>query len=95
MRHICHRLLVDRASLVSVLAVENDILVNHIAARPKKGTFATSLSDYLPSRSPLVVAGSLFSGLCLFLRRKRVLYLKGGPLAYARAILNTTPYKEA
>ncbi|GKR23696.1 hypothetical protein [Aeromonas caviae] len=93
--HICHRLLVDRASLVSVLAVENDILVNHIAARPKKGTFATSLSDYLPSRSPLVVAGSLFSGLCLFLRRKRVLYLKGGPLAYARAILNTTPYKEA
>lgn len=92
--HICHRLLVDRVGLVEVLVLENDILLNHVAARPKRGTFAASITDYLLPRSWLLTLGGVVSGLYLFARRKEVIYLKGGPLNYIRTLRNTTPFKD-
>lgn len=90
---VIDRLLNKELSLVQVLVLENENLRNHLAIRPRRNTFCFSLDDYLQPRSPLLFAGSLFSALALFMKRRRVIYVRGGPLAYLRAIVNTTPFR--
>jgi hypothetical protein len=91
--NVCHRLLVERESPVQVLVSDNEILRNHFANRPKGGTFCAAMSDYLQRPSAFLVLGTLISAVYLFSKRKRVLYLKGGPLAYFRALMNSTPFR--
>jgi len=91
--HVCHRMLVDRASPVQVLVSENEILRNHVANRPKGNTFCGALSEYLQKPSLLLTAGTWFSALYLLAKRKRVIYLKGGWLTYFRALMNSTPFE--
>lgn len=88
----CHYLLVERSPPVTVLVQKNEALLNHAALRPRGSIFYESLQDYLQPRFSLVRLGSFFSGLYLFSKRKHVMYLKGGPFAYYRAIVNSTPF---
>lgn len=90
--HACHRFLVDRASPWQVLVVENDSFLNFIAKRPKKEMFYSSLSDFFQVRSLLLSIGTLISAIYLFVNRKKIIYIKGGPLCYLKALKNTTPY---
>lgn len=90
--HACHRMLVDRASPVQVLVIENDILRNHVANRPKGNTFCGDLTEYFQQLSLALIVGTLLSALYLLAKRKRLIYLKGGARTYFRALMNSTPF---
>lgn len=90
--HACHRMLADRADPVRVLVEENEILRNHLALRPKENIFYSSLAEYLQNRSWLLVAGTFISSLYLFVMKRRIVYLLGGPWAYFRALMKSTPF---
>ncbi len=62
------------------------------ALRPKGRWFFNSVDEYFPVRLALVLPGTLASALMLVLRNGQYLYLRGGYLAYVRAILASTPY---
>ncbi|KVH43886.1 hypothetical protein [Burkholderia diffusa] len=90
---VVHGLLVERAEPVRVLVIENDVLLNHIAMRPKGAVFLRSPVEYLQSRSLSVIFGTMCSALYLYRRRRDVLYLKGGLSFYFRALMKSTPFK--
>jgi hypothetical protein len=90
--HAAHKLLVEREPTSAVLVRSNEAVINHAALRPKGKIFYDTLDDYFLPRFSLVPLGSLCSGIYLFFKRKHVCYIKGGPLAYYRAIANSTPY---
>lgn len=93
--NLCHRLTMERTNLVKALIEENDTLFHQLASRPTKNMFCASLTEYLQANSPLLGLGTVISGLYLFLTRKSIIYLKGGPLAYIRALRLSTPFKRA
>ncbi|MBJ9753712.1 hypothetical protein [Burkholderia cepacia] len=90
---VVHSFLAERADPVRVLVMENDVLLNHIALRPKGAVFLHSPADYLQRRSLSLLVGTMCSALYLFRRRKDVLYLKGGISFYYRALMKSTPFK--
>ncbi len=90
--HACHRFLVDRANPRQVLVVENESFLNFLAKRPENNMFYSTLADFFQSRSLLLSLGTVVSALYLFINRKKIIYLRGGPLAYLRALFRTTPY---
>ncbi|WP_156924636.1 hypothetical protein [Burkholderia sp. WSM2230] len=87
-----HRFLDDRVDPVRAFVLENGILQNHLALRPKGEFFFNSLDDYFQARSLRLWAGTLLSALYLHRRRRDVIFLQGGPLFYFRALLKTTPF---
>lgn len=89
-----NELLAGRTPAAHALVMSNDSLFNHAALRPKGGLFYRTLRDYLPPRSLLGAFGTVVTALHLFAKRKKVIYLKGGPLAYYRALSNSTPYAD-
>ncbi|MBP6110971.1 MAG: hypothetical protein KA482_01145 [Sphingobium sp.] len=91
--YACHQILIERKDLVQLLLFDNDIMLNHIAARPTGGTFAFSMQDYLVKRTVFLIFFSFFTGLYLFLARKKFIYLAGGPLKYIASLINSTPYR--
>lgn len=91
--HVCHRLLVDRVNPVKALVEDNDILLNHFANRPDVNSFCSSMEEYLQIRSPFVSFSTMISAIYLYFRRRRIIYLKGGAMAYLRALKNTTPFR--
>lgn len=91
--HACHRMLVDKLSPVHVLVIENDVLRNHVANRPKGNIFCGAQTEYFQKPSVLLAAGTCLSALYLLAKRKRVVYLKGGWLTYFRALMNSTPFE--
>lgn len=62
-----------------------------LALRPQGDIFVIDPSDCLPTSSAMMKLGSLFSAFRLWTRRKSEIYLLGGPIAYYRAICNSTP----
>ncbi|MFC5430235.1 hypothetical protein ACFPTO_15705 [Paraburkholderia denitrificans] len=90
---VVHEFLSERADPVRVLVMENDVLMNHIAMRPKGAVFLRSPEEYLQQKSPGLVLGTMLSALYLFLRRRDVLHLKGGLFFYFRALMKSTPFK--
>ncbi len=88
----CYRLLVERATPVDVLVKDNEILKNHVANRPNGNIFCGSLNEYLQKPSLLLTFGTFLSGIYLFAKKKRMIYLKGGPLAYCYSLKNSTPF---
>ncbi|TDQ92427.1 hypothetical protein [Paraburkholderia silvatlantica] len=89
---VVHRLLADHVEPVQALLLENDVLLNHVALRPKGSIFFHTPADYLQKRTALLCMGTWFSAFHLFRRRRDVLYLKGGPLFYFRALMLSTPF---
>lgn len=92
---VVHVFLSERADPVRTLVMENDVLLNHIALRPKGAVFLRSPEDYLPQRSLRLVLGTMCSALYLYRRRRDVLHLKGGLFFYYRALMKSTPFKRA
>lgn len=79
------------SSPVRALLEEDDTLVQQVARRPRRGLFCRSLGDFMQPRSWPLAAGTLLSGLYLYLRRRDWLYLDGGPWQYAQALRRSTP----
>ncbi|MFM0640349.1 hypothetical protein PQQ63_26990 [Paraburkholderia metrosideri] len=89
-----HRFLMDHAEAVQTFVLENDVLLNHLASRPKGEIFVRNLKDYFQLRTLRLRLGTLVSAICLYRRRRDVLFLKGGPLFYFRALHKTTPFSD-
>jgi hypothetical protein len=89
---IASDMLNGRGNLTYSMVLNNDALVNHAALRPKHAIFYRTLHDYLQPRSVFGKLGTFMSALYLFAKRKNVIYLKGGPWAYYRALSKSTPY---
>lgn len=87
-------LLSGRVQPLHAMALNNDALVNHAVLRPKGEIFYRSLHDYFQRRSVFGTIGTFVSAVYLFAKRKKVIYLKGGPLAYYRALSNCTPFSD-
>ena len=87
-----HRFLVDHAEAVQTFVLENDVLLNHLASRPKGEIFVRRLEDYFQAKSVGLWFGTLLSAIHLYRRRRDVLFLRGGPLFYFRALRKTTPF---
>lgn len=87
-----NKILANHENPVNVFVLDNDILLNHLANRPKKSVFYGKLSDYFVKNGARLVLGSMVSALGLYLKKYKVLYLQGGILTYYRAIRNTTPF---
>ncbi|WP_296657790.1 hypothetical protein [Paraburkholderia sp.] len=92
---VVHEFLSERADTVRTLVMENDVLLNHIAMRPKGAVFLRSPDEYLQQKSLRLVLGTMCSAFYLFLRRRDVLHLKGGLFFYYRALMKSTPFKRA
>ena len=90
-----HRFLIDHTQAVQTFVVENDVLLNHLASRPKGEIFVRSLTDYFQPRTVSLWFGTALSAVHLYRRRRDVLFLQGGPLFYFRALRKTTPFLDA
>ena len=68
--------------------------VTLIALRPHASVFCSNPAQYLVKTGVKLKLGSAASALRFWVTRYRHLYLRGGPAAYYKAILASTPIKE-
>lgn len=87
-----YRFLAEQAEAVQTFVLENDVLLNHLASRPKGQIFVRTLKDYFQAPTVRLWFGTLLSAVHLYRRRRDVLFLQGGVLFYFRALHNTTPF---
>jgi hypothetical protein len=74
------------------LIAEHIYLLNQLAFRPKRGCFYRKECDYFITPHWLVKFGSLISAFLLWRKRKKYIYVMGGPLTLYRFILESTPF---
>lgn len=92
--YIAQSIVAGDGNLIDILVGQNKLLAYHLVQRPKRGFFAKSLEQYFVKRSLLTACGTLLSALYLWSHKRSVLYLHGGPIAYLKAIINSTPFEK-
>jgi hypothetical protein len=71
----------------------NSPLIQQLAARPRKGFFASSMDDFFPKKSLLIRLGSLVTSVRLGRHVNSVLGLRLSMMDRYKAIMNSTPFR--